>query len=284
MVDYSKWDSLDVDEDEDVRGPPRVTRLEGPSRITIGEPPSSTSQPCSSSSTKPAPTKPTRGDVLDYSKWDSLGDDDEDDEDCSDADEDEDDESHRPPMVQATGPSAATGAASATPAAPAAPPSGAALLAKLTRNGAQRDGYLWRQTETEVELSVLLPPGTRSRQVRVEVRRPMSAATEERARVVVALREPPAPVLDAELAYPVEHAPVDEEDEPEWEVTDSHEPGGARLLRLTLRKQVPHGIVLWWTRALQGEPPLDSTAFPDRRCAPCRTRRRPPPRLRTAPT
>ena len=32
----------------------------------------------------------------------------------------------------------------------------------------------------------------------------MSAATEERARVVVALREPPAPVLDAELAYPVE--------------------------------------------------------------------------------
>ena len=42
MVDYSKWDALDVGADGDDddaarrRGAPRVTRLEGPSRVTFG--------------------------------------------------------------------------------------------------------------------------------------------------------------------------------------------------------------------------------------------------------
>tara|TARA_B100000795_G_C22417313_1_gene293164 strand:- start:23 stop:223 length:201 start_codon:yes stop_codon:yes gene_type:complete len=30
---------------------------------------------------------------------------------------------------------------------------------------------------------------------------------------------------------------------------------------------VPHGVVLWWTRAMQGEEAVDAQAFPDRRRA-----------------
>ena len=42
--------------------------------------------------------------------------------------------------------------------------------------------------------------------------------------------------------------------------TDEH-----RLLRLTLKKPPVHNVVVWWTRALQGEEGVDSTAFPDRK-------------------
>eukprot|EP00964_Phaeocystis_antarctica_P032008 scaffold18107_cov57-Phaeocystis_antarctica.AAC.5 len=213
-MDYSKWDSLhcDDDDDEKPRGPPRVTRLEGPARVTIG----GTGAAAVSTLQPPAKQAPAaKKGATDYSKWDSLGVSDDGD---SDEDEDEDDEEDpharaymasraKPPpgyMVkpgqgepaqakpsQAPAPAPAPPSDSGTGAAvsaSAAPQSHESLLAQLTRNGAQREAYLWRQSETEVELSVLVPPGTRAKQMLVEVRRPQSLATDERARVVVALR------------------------------------------------------------------------------------------------
>ena len=38
------------------------------------------------------------------------------------------------------------------------------------RVGAAREGHLWRQTESEVELSLLLPPATRAKDLRPELR------------------------------------------------------------------------------------------------------------------
>ena len=225
-MDYSKWDSMQCDDDDDdekPRGPPRVTRLEGPARVTIGgtgaaavSNPTPTLQP-------PARQAPAgKKGATDYSKWDSLGVSDDGD---SDEDEDEDDEEDpyaraymasrgRPPPPGEgepahAKPSQAPAPAIAPPPGPgtgaavsgaAAPQSHESLLAQLTRNGARREAYLWRQTETEVELSVLVPAGTRAKQMLVEVRRPQSLATDERARVVVALRGSAAPLLDGELA------------------------------------------------------------------------------------
>ena len=279
-MDYSKWDKLELDEDDDVRGAPRVTRLEGPQRITIGGPGGLSVGGAPAKQSSAAVKRP--GGALDYSKWDSLEVDDDDDE---DGDYDDDDGAEEAGLAKLERHVQQQQSRHAEPAVPApqAPETGAvpapavaasqsheSTLAKLTRNGAQREGYLWTQTESEVVLSVLLPAGTRARNVSLEVRRPQSLATEECARVVVALRGAPAPLLDAELAFAVELPQATEEEEAEeldWEVVD-FEPAGRRLLRLTLRKQVPHGVVLWWTRALKGEePPLDSQAFPDRRRA-----------------
>ena len=41
--------------------------------------------------------------------------------------------------------------------------------------------------------------------------------------------------------------------------------GGRRALKLTLSKDNPHGVVVWWTRALEGEEPVDTRTFPDRK-------------------
>ena len=293
-MNYSKWDSLECDDDDAPRGPPRVTRLEGPASITIGGTGAATvaKQP----PTKQAPAG-KRG-ALDYSKWDALEIDSDDVSNDEDEDEDDEEDPHaraymasrarpsQPPAPPAPPPpsgaekGAKTGAVQGAEkgAVSAPPPAGQeSLLAKLTRNGARREAYVWRQTETEVELSVLVPAGTKARQLLVEVRRPQSLATDERARVVVALRGSASPLLEAELAYPVEFPSKEGggeegegEGEPEvdWEVTDcDFDPDGRRLLRLTLLKQVPHGVVLWWTRAMQCEEPADAQAFPDRRRA-----------------
>ena len=296
-LNYSKWDSLDCDDDDDDRrGRPRVTRLEPGSQITIG------SRPPAAAASAAAAVPPARGGSLgaSYSKWDSMQVDDDSDEEYDEEYDDGDDLAaagkeaitHHVQSKAAGGPSAPAEprggdddsaaaddsgvghggdeteierlrAAAASEAA--APPvkEAESKLQKLTRNGAHRDGYLWRQTEADVLLSVLLPSGTRGPAMRVNVRKPLTAATDERARVVVAVRGAAAPALDAELAYPVELP--DDDDELDWEVTDFDEPNGLRLLQLTLRKQVPHGVVLWWTRALKGEEPLDASALQDRR-------------------
>ena len=214
-MDYSKWDSLrcDDDDDEKPRGPPRVTRLEGPARVTIGGTGAATVSTLLPPAKQAAAAK--KG-ATDYSKWDSLGVSDDGDSDEDDDDDDDEEDPHaraymasraKPPPgyvvkpgqgepaqakpsqapAPALAPPSATGTG-ATVSANAAPQSHESLSAQLTRNGARCEAYLWRQTETEVELSVLVPPGTRSKQMLVEVRRPQSLATDERARVVVALR------------------------------------------------------------------------------------------------
>ena len=168
-MDYSKWDSLQCDDDDDDAplGPPRVTRLEGPARVTIG----GTGGAATATLQPPAKQPPAakRG-ALDYSKWDSLDVEDDDGDDEEDEDDEEDPHARaymasraKPSQALAPAPppppsGAETGAVSAS--ASAAPQSHESVLAKLTRNGARREAYLWRQTETDVELSVIVCVGT----------------------------------------------------------------------------------------------------------------------------
>ena len=104
---YAKWDSLEVeDDDDDEPRRPRVTKLEGPSRLTIGDGScSATALPepqdlsavrhnylgAAAAATKPAAARtpaaatkaaaPKRVDRLDYARWDKLEIDDNDDDD-----------------------------------------------------------------------------------------------------------------------------------------------------------------------------------------------------------
>ena len=72
------------------------------------------------------------------------------------------------------------------------------------------------------------------------------------------------------LAYPVEEPKGDEPGEADdlpWELSDFETESQQRLLRVTLRKRGIHGVIVWWTRAIDGEEALDTQALPDRKRA-----------------
>ena len=83
MVDYSKWDALDVcaDGDDDYaarrRGAPRVTRLEGPSRVTFGGPNLDRDAIVAEvrapdPDARPPPDPPRRSSAIDYARFDRV--------------------------------------------------------------------------------------------------------------------------------------------------------------------------------------------------------------------
>ena len=296
-MNYAKWNAMAIDSEDEDEKPrkPRVTRLDGPSTITIGgeEEVVAALQNAPSASRKPV------RDGLDYSKWDSL----EVDESEEEA-EDMDDESELAPRAVPSAPDELAADAreedaldpdeleqlrrahgvrefephplAAAPAPAAAAPSASdrfdALRAKLTRNGAERGAYLWRQTETEVELSILLPAGTRARELAIRLTRGGGADAAEAAdaRQALTIRRRGDFLFEGTLAYPVEPGEYPADDsELIWEVTD-YEMGsaGRRALRLSLSKVGVHGVVVWWARAMLGEPELDTLSLPDRKRAP----------------
>lgn len=188
----------------------------------------------------------------------------------------------QPPAAAAPAPGGvgAAAAAAATAAARQSPASA------FSRNGASVPGrYLWSQSSDEAVLSVLVPPGTRARDLEVRLVRdpqPTTAAAPTGRppppRVVVRLRG--AVVLDERLAHDVEEpleggAGNDEgggaaaaPPPPDWEVVDFD--ANNRAVRLALRKRSPgHGVVLWWDSCLAGcgEARLDTAALADRRGA-----------------
>jgi hypothetical protein len=278
MVDYSKWDNLDVDdEEEDQPRRPRVTRLDGPSTITIGPNPAEV---------KPAKAEPAvapahRRSGLDYSRWDALevdeddGDDEEDEDDCADMESEALDSGEqarlREVLAAQQAENAATkgAAAASTPSVPVESKVSAfeALHMKLTRNGAARDRYLWRQTEAEVEISVFLPARMGARNLQPVLRDSDPLAGTTQALVIRSTVSSASPLFEASLAYPVTQP--EELEDLQWEVTDFEPPelGGRRVLRVTLQKQMPPGVIVWWERAMGDESKVDTTAFPDRKRA-----------------
>jgi hypothetical protein len=299
VTDYAKWEKMDLSdmEEENRARKPRLTRLEGPSRITIGAP----EAPVPDSGPVPHTSgRQTSHDALDYSKWDKMVDDEDEGE--------SDDETSMDVRAQsvASAPAAPTSSSSfgysypastgmaadafeedaldpqeeerlrevlATSTISAPPPCAispeerlSALSARLSRNGAVRESHLWRQSADEVEISVLVPPGTRAKQVRPKLipsAEPASSPTLLVERTDAAGSSPP--YFRGVLAYPVEVP--DEAGELSWEITD-YEPealGGRRVVRVNLRKPPMQGLVVWWTRALQIEPEIDTLSLPDRK-------------------
>ena len=281
-MDYSKWANMTTDDDEDDESPPRkprVTRLEGPSRITLGggqrqEPPPA----CYASAAPAAPTATqkrvgTLGEQ--YAKWDHfVEEEDGSDEEPTTYDEANDWEDPLDDREQARLREVLHGSSSAAPTPSSAASSSSrgsafeTLRARLTRNGAARERHLWGQTESEVEVSVLLPAGTRAKDLRPDLvaADPLSG-TKQRLVVHRMNAKGAEPLFSDALAYPV--AQPESAEDLAWEVSD-YEPSalnGRRVLRLTFRKEAPHGIVLWWERCFMGEEKCDTQVFPDRRHA-----------------
>lgn len=214
--------------------------------------------------------------------------------------------SANPPTAEPgpTEPAGNTDAGVAPPAGPVAkPPSLLCRESELSRNGAVvGECFLWSQTAAEVTLSVIVPPETRARDVRVELVR---RAAGERHSVLVTVHG--HTVLDHQLAFPiaVPHPGADgggmevpgvspdaaAAEDVDWAMEDvaplPRPPGGdgagaagaRRVVRITMRKAGVRGasdtgVVLWWNRCLADHPKersIDTASLADRHAASQRT-------------
>mmetsp|Transcript_17230 Transcript_17230/g.30214 ORF Transcript_17230/g.30214 Transcript_17230/m.30214 type:complete len:311 (-) Transcript_17230:118-1050(-) len=111
-----------------------------------------------------------------------------------------------------------------------------------TVNGGVVDGrYSWSQTREEVEIFVFVPDGTKAKDVRAEV-------TETNLKVSVGA----STLLAGEWEFK-----VSPEEDLDWELKDCE---GHRAVRLLVRKAVMPGglsVTVWWSKVLKGEPEID---------------------------
>lgn len=116
--------------------------------------------------------------------------------------------------------------------------------------GVVTDRYCWSQTKESVEVNVYVPEGTKSKAVVVD-------ASETCMSIAVAGKV----LLAGEWEFKI--AP---EEDPDWEVRDIE--GGRRAVRLTVRKSAMPGglsVVIWWKRVLKGEPEIDVSKIQGRK-------------------
>jgi hypothetical protein len=272
MVDYSKWDSLEVSDDEDEPARPRVTRLDAGTRITVGADGAVHAEvpPPSTTTAAPAPAQqPHRPDYsTNYSKWDSLEISDEEDGDDGEGAGGEWDEEAgaQGEESQAAQYLATHRRAAGQPASESARRSDSGSPVPGGEGGERaEDRYLWSQEQDEVVVAVAVPADTRAAAVRVDV-------SERTLRVGLAQGAASTTwLVDGELVHRV--VVTGDPTDVDWEVRDlspsqqaellegsstlaqpqpEQQPAGAadsgprRAVVLTLRKDMPHGVVLWW--------------------------------------
>jgi hypothetical protein len=265
MVDYSKWDKManEVDDEETKSGQPRVTTLRQPQSITIGKDGYSFGPPRSQKAAKPSKPASARPGALDYSKWDHIGDDDSDGggggggDDDDDDDDDDDaaaaDEGYPEAPARTLPPAASTSAAAPVTKAP---PTLADTLKLLSRDGGRTAAYVWSQDRREVVVNVLVPPKATAKEVRVSIDELSIAMGVSETRMLVT--HAGSKLVDGKLAY--ECKPFENDD---WELVDlKGDPDGRRIVRITLTKAAINAeIVTWWRRILDDEAPIDVSAI-----------------------
>ncbi|CEM31509.1 unnamed protein product [Vitrella brassicaformis CCMP3155] len=254
-IDYSKWDHIDVSDDDEQekssRRQPTVTRFDAPQKVTFGggrKDEALIQPPASAAAAAPAPPRIEEIEDLDQ------GDDDDDGGDEWPANEPMDIDT-RPPIVCGTrrpGP------------------------ADLTRNGGATDRYYWSQSRYGLTVSVMVPPDTGARDVRINL--------DEQHLTVTCKGQT---VVDGAL----EHRVKTDEDSWTWEVIDFDDTqvttttttnGSAaassapprpsrRLVQLTLQKSeraAELGFFVWWSCIFQGDPKIDTASIEDRKIDP----------------
>jgi len=275
MVDYSRWDKLDLsDEESDGGNKPRVRAFNGPQKVTIGGPGSKGQVHVRPSEEK---AQEEQADASDDEPMEPP------DEDFDDRGDDED---HREDVLQLralaerslragdpaeavrllekamkAGGSSCPGvedvlasarrqlqqkqAASAESAAQqqssASTSGGSGRGAAQANGGTVADRYSWSQTRETVEVNAFVPDGTKAKAV---------AVTVSEARVTITVGG--SCLLEGEWEFKI--AP---EEDPDWEVRDLD---GRRVVRLTVRKADMPGnlsIVVWWKRLLKGDPEIE---------------------------
>jgi len=279
MVDYSKWDKLDVSDDEEEDRKPKVHAFDAPQSVTIG----------GKNSDGAVRIRPLEGGEEHADPNEDVH---EDDEPMEPADEDVDSmdpaDDHREEVLECRGlaeralkrgdaaeavrllekamrmggaqcpglqdvlQSARQMLAGSAVRVQEKPSAGEAEegAPRQVNGGVVGDRYCWSQTKEAVEVSVFVPEGTRAKSVQVD-------ASETHMSIRVAGRE----LLAGEWEFKI--AP---EEDPDWEVRDIE--NNRRAVRLTVRKAVMPGglsIVVWWKRLLKGEPEIDVTKIQGRK-------------------
>jgi len=262
MVDYSKWNNLDVSDDEEPQRKLSVHKLDKPSKVTLGGPNLGAPE-----LTVAAEDEPGSNDVMDD---DPIEPEDEATEPGQDRREDVlqcralgeralqsgnvaegirllekamrlgghccpglDDllEQARAKLVLPEGCAQAGSIAQTT----------VEKLDHQLNGGVVANRYCWSQSKETIELHVFVPDATKANQVKVSV-------SEANVKIVVGNE----PVLSGDWEFKV----IPEED-PDWELADSD---GRRAVRLMVQKApMPGGfrVAVWWSRALKGDPSID---------------------------
>ena len=283
MVDYSRFDhvgSSSDDDEEDAadvarRGPPNVTRLEGPSSVTFG----------GGRGRDVTVVTDATGGVHGSNGVGAPGDDGAPGASPDDANEDVVDISERAYAKlldderRAMTPAVPVVNAASTPAAR----NWDSVTAKMTRNGGtvfgdgggDGDGgvvYFWCQDAKEATLSVVVAPGTRAKDVDVRV-----TARDVRVSMKTESTSGPAgEVFAGEWSHEIEAEPKDDDDDDDfgdatptfgdWEITDFEGTGtrARRVVRVTVRKKGSEMLVHWWRSCVKGGPETDPATFEDR--------------------
>lgn len=259
-IDYSKWDKMDYGDssdesaNEEEPGRPRVTRLDGPSKVTRDADGVITIDSSSSASASAAAAASVPAKMNDKSITSA-----------------------------ATAATAPSNMASNTGAAPQIFKSSQPTLdERLTKNGGHfsdeqtQSRIFWSQDRHEVIVSIEFDAKKiKSRNIRVEVNGMLPYGEREAAvvsgggaeaygklRVTAKLddRGENTTLLEGNLTHKIHLA--EDEDDIEWEILSED---NRKLARITLRKAVPMaGVVLWWDQILQHRPKIDLSSIDGR--------------------
>lgn len=277
MVDYSKWDNVEMsDEDEEEKPRPRVTRLDQPSKITIGgggwsstetKQLESKQQKSSSTSTlnqtgPPLAAAPGTKKGFDYSKWDNIDDDDEGGDDEKEYFEDDvfrerEEKAKAEAMKPKKQPAKTEQKKTKTKDKDALP-----TKSKLMSNGGQGAldavHYYWSQLKREVTLYFQLPDGVRGKDIQVSLE---ATGDSVAARHRVSIISTGSKFIDAVLAYPINVPEEHDQADLDWQIVTED---GVRYVELIVSKSEIAGVVLWWKKAFEGEAEIDVTQIAGR--------------------
>lgn len=123
-------------------------------------------------------------------------------------------------------------------------------LSAWAMDGALTDNYAWTQDADSVIVSVFLPAGAMARDVNVAL---LGGKT-------LRVTHEGALVLDGTLFAAVLPPPPEDEGALDWEIKDvPADPAARRAVRVTLEKEPVLGgaAIMWWKAALAGEPEID---------------------------
>lgn len=246
MVDYSKWDkfALESDSEEEARAPV-VTKLDAPTRVTLGSGPPALTQ-------APNPTGPPEGGAGAAEEWDGQ---EGTEEDYYDSFED-----RRPPAHMREAEGGPDGAH---------PPPRPSFTPDWTRNGYAAPTHMFCQSLDEVTATVFVPAGARAKDVSVALSKDGGLTVCQLGSVVVTGKlSHEVHGMTSSAASRVLGVKDGEEGEGEegvdWEVLDGG-PDGGRLVRITLRKRPPTGLKVWWRKFFVGDAcEVDVEAIGDR--------------------
>eukprot|EP00928_Gymnodinium_smaydae_P018229 TRINITY_DN16943_c0_g1_i1.p1 TRINITY_DN16943_c0_g1~~TRINITY_DN16943_c0_g1_i1.p1 ORF type:complete len:340 (-),score=72.74 TRINITY_DN16943_c0_g1_i1:7-978(-) len=279
MVDYRKWDKLDLSDDEDEPRKPQVTKFDGPQSVTIGSGGAVPSRPVAQQPGESAAPAADGAAAVDDEGDDEPMEPSEEDLALAgpDADFREDAlqcralgeramqrgdvteglrllekalrlDRHLPGLEDMVAAARRQHAAALAPAPVprAAADPGAAVAAS---GGEVAGRYCWSQTRESVEVNIYVPDGTKAKSVSASV-------TETNVDVKVDGKS----VFAGEWEFKVEP-----DEDPDWEM---REVNGRRAIRLTIQKAPIRGgfsVIVWWKRVLKGDPEIDVAKISDRK-------------------